>query len=195
MFKTIFSFCWISLYSLTAYSQARNENGLSVESEQKELKTENKDSLVFNSEQIISVPVSNAQKECFKLEGFMNKKDEKSGREIYYNPSTGSFLQAVHFENAKQEKFCAAMDEKYYTKNQFKLISSETFVNKNQIKGTVYKVSYVFKNELFYRYIIYAGDESQMLWITLTGKEKSDESAKKTILELKQSLTLAPYKR
>jgi hypothetical protein len=188
MYKTLL-ICCVSFYSIFTFGQARTEP------EKSEQKNEIKDSIISNPEDGIGQTVTNAKKECFTLEGFMSKSDEKLGREIYYNPSTGSFLQAVHFENAKQEVFCAAMNEKYYTKNQFKLISSESFVNENHITGTVYKVSYVFKNELFYRYIIYAGDESQMLWVTLTGKEKSDESAKKTILELKKSLTLAPYKR
>ena len=64
--------------------------------------------------------------------------------------------------------------------------------SQHDLKGKIYKLSYIHKELEYVRFMVFAGDLSKTIWLNITYPKLVDELMELEVLKSLQTLTLNP---
>jgi hypothetical protein len=108
----------------------------------------------------------------------------------YMHSQASSGIIMTMIENANYIKLSEGMTEEFFRKNDLEFISKKDFVSDNGINGVQYKFSFVTSEIPFIRYMVYAGDLNNTLWLNITYPAKLEGLVEGEILNAIQSIKL-----
>jgi hypothetical protein len=121
-------------------------------------------------------------------EGFISS-DQFHG---YIHPSLGSAILMMMIKNTSYLILKQGMTDDFFNENQLTKLSEENLITADGTKGIIYKCSFNTQDNDFIRYIVYAGDLNQTLWINVTYPKMIEELMDPAIMSSFQSITLHP---
>ena len=89
-------------------------------------------------------------------------------------------------------KIDEGMTPEFYAQNQLNFISKSDFISDKGVKGKYYKLSFELKGDKFIRYMVYAGDLKQTLWLNVTYPQSLETLLEEEILKCFQTINLNP---
>lgn len=110
----------------------------------------------------------------------------------YIHFQNGCAIYMTMIENANYLRLNEGMTEDFYTKNKLTKISETEFVSDNGVKGIYYKCKFTLDEMDFTRYIVYAGDLNNTLWLNVTYPVLVEGLMEDEILKTIQTINLNP---
>lgn len=110
----------------------------------------------------------------------------------YINYQTSSAIQMTFIENAIFVKITEGMNEDFYKQNKLNYISDSTFVSQYGVKGHLYKLWFVLEGHTYIRYMVYAGDLKNTLWINITYPKMVEELVEDELIKSINTINLNP---
>lgn len=95
------------------------------------------------------------------------------------------FITDLHFA-----RLAEGMNEEFFNKNKLNFISETDFESDHGYKGKFYKFDFNHNNSRFIRYMVYAGDSSGTLWLTVTYNELVEEILELDLLDSFKSINI-----
>ena len=109
---------------------------------------------------------------------------------IYLQGSSSIVMTLI--DDVNYLKICEGMTEEFYKTNQLTYISDSRFTSVKGVKGRMYKFSFKIENDLFIRYMVYAGNLKRTLWLNITYPLKFEELIEGEIIKSINSINLKP---
>jgi len=110
----------------------------------------------------------------------------------YICVSNGSALLMQMIENISYLQATKNMNDEFFKTNGFTFISVIDLIATSGVKGKVYKLTYVQKDQEYIRYMVFAGDLEKTIWLNITYPKIVEELMEIEILKCLQTLTLNP---
>jgi len=107
---------------------------------------------------------------------------------IHYQASSAIIMTFI--ENANYIKISEGMDEAFYAENQLKFIEDTSFVSDNSVPGNAYKLNFKTNDVDYIRYMVYAGDLNNTLWLNITYPVKYEALMQPVIMNVIKSIRL-----
>ena len=117
---------------------------------------------------------------------------EKFNGYLYTQASAAIIMTLI--EDANYIKICEGMTDEHFAKNKLTKISNNKFISDNKVKGHIYKCSFVTDGIDFIRIIVFAGDLTKTLCLTITYPTKFEELLGEEIHNSIRSISLYPKK-
>ena len=95
-------------------------------------------------------------------------------------------------EGVNYLKLSEGMNASYYQENKLNFVSETKFQSVHKVKGRYYKCTFELNGKKFIRYIVYAGDLNQTLWLHITFPESQAELVEPLIIESIQTIKIHP---
>lgn len=106
--------------------------------------------------------------------------------------SNGSAIMMQMIENISYLQATKGMTDEFFRTNGFTFISVIDLRSDHGLKGKVYKLSYVHKDQEYVRYMVFGGDLTRTLWLNITYPKVVEELMELEVLKSLQTLTLNP---
>ena len=145
-----------------------------------------KDSLVDN----IPSPVQeNGHLEMFPAPNSFEISKNFNG---YFSKSTNTAIIISLIKDITYPFLIEGMNDDFYSKNQFKYLSSQDIRTQSGFLGKLYKLSFTLEDNNFIRYIAYISDMDNTLWINVTYPKIVEPLVEKEILKSINNVNLNP---
>jgi hypothetical protein len=106
--------------------------------------------------------------------------------------ANGSAIMMQLIENVSYLQATQGMTDEFFRTNGFTYISVIDLKSTHNLKGKVYKLTYVHKELEYVRYMVFAGDLTRTLWLNITYPKVVEELMELEVLKSLQTLTLNP---
>lgn len=110
----------------------------------------------------------------------------------YLCVSNGSAIMMQMIENISYLQATKNMTDDFFKTNGFTFISVIDLIATSGVKGKVYKLSYVQKDQEYIRYMVFAGDLEKTIWLNITYPKVVEELMELEVLKCLQTITLNP---
>jgi hypothetical protein len=110
----------------------------------------------------------------------------------YISIPNSSAIMMTLIQDVNFLKIDEGMTPEFYAQNQLNFISKSDFISDKGVKGKYYKLSFELKGDKFIRYMVYAGDLKQTLWLNVTYPQSLETLLEEEILKCFQTINLNP---
>ena len=108
----------------------------------------------------------------------------------YLDKAHGAGVIMMFITNLHYVRLVEGMNDEFFAKNNLNFVSEKDFESEHGYKGKIYKFNFIHNNSKFIRYMVYAGDSSGTLWLTITYNEIVEEILELDILDSLNSINI-----
>lgn len=110
----------------------------------------------------------------------------------YIHKASSTTMVMTMLEGVNYLKICEGMNESYFQEQKLTLVSETKFQSTKGVKGRYYKFTFDLNGKQFIRYVVYAGDLNNTLWLHITFPAAQAELVEPLILESIQTIRIKP---